>query len=487
MKLKGDLRAAQATTQSKDQQISVELNIDDLKTRGDGGETSKEYKVFSFDKINIHTDFLYDERDNQQEFIRHDGYTIFYRGKLRFKPQTLTEAIFFEKDSVYRNIDKVRTYRRVNDLNVFRYPTITMVEDSTGNKLTANIYLSARPKYSLGQNVGVTHSASQQIGIGYSPSLKARNLFGGAENLSLSGRLSVGNSRDPNIVDNKFFNIQEFGADISLDFPRVWFPFVKTDKLIPGYTLPRTRLSLGFTSQRNVGLDKQTFNTILGYNWTPSDRTRHNIELINIQYVNNVRPEQFFRFYRSSYSQLDNIADGYEDTLPNLFTPPEDGEQKLTIPDGTTGFIEAIQNGTVAASSDDLRRINQIEERRRRLTENNLITTTNYTFNLNNKAGITDNNYYQFRFKVESAGNILSALSGVFKFKEENGKKEIISVPFSQYVKTEFDYIKYWDLSRSNVLAFRTFAGIAIPYGNATNIPFVRSYFADGSNDNRGW
>ena len=54
-------------------------------------------------------------------------------------------------------------------------------------------------------------------------------------------------------------------------------------------------------------------------------------------------------------------------------------------------------------------------------------------------------------------------------------------------MKTEFDYVKYWDLSRANVLALRTFFGIAVPYGNSDNIPFVRSYFAGGSNDNRGW
>ena len=33
----------------------------------------------------------------------------------------------------------------------------------------------------------------------------------------------------------------------------------------------------------------------------------------------------------------------------------------------------------------------------------------------------------------------------------------------------------------------RLFSGIAIPYGNSDNIPFTRSYFAGGSNDNRAW
>jgi outer membrane protein assembly factor BamA len=32
-----------------------------------------------------------------------------------------------------------------------------------------------------------------------------------------------------------------------------------------------------------------------------------------------------------------------------------------------------------------------------------------------------------------------------------------------------------------------TFFGIAIPFGNSDNIPFSRSYFSGGSNDNRAW
>lgn len=33
----------------------------------------------------------------------------------------------------------------------------------------------------------------------------------------------------------------------------------------------------------------------------------------------------------------------------------------------------------------------------------------------------------------------------------------------------------------------RSFLGIAIPYGNSSNIPFSKSFFAGGVNDNRAW
>jgi len=62
-----------------------------------------------------------------------------------------------------------------------------------------------------------------------------------------------------------------------------------------------------------------------------------------------------------------------------------------------------------------------------------------------------------------------------------------MDVEFSQYVKTEVDYIKYWDLGKKRVIAMRLFGGLAIPYGNSSSIPFSRSYYSGGSNDNRGW
>ncbi|HCY82665.1 MAG TPA: hypothetical protein DHV22_14265, partial [Xanthomarina gelatinilytica] len=83
---------------------------------------------------------------------------------------------------------------------------------------------------------------------------------------------------------------------------------------------------------------------------------------------------------------------------------------------------------------------------------------------------------------------LFSAISKIGNLPKNNaGQYEMFNVAYSQYVKTEFDYIKHWDLGKKNVLALRSFAGIAIPYGNSTNIPFSKSFFAGGTNDNRAW
>ena len=101
---------------------------------------------------------------------------------------------------------------------------------------------------------------------------------------------------------------------------------------------------------------------------------------------------------------------------------------------------------------------------------------------------MTDNDFSIIRFKIETAGNLLSTIAKSANFnKNGNGKYEVLDVAFSQYVKTELDYIKYWDLGAKNVLAIRSFFGIAVPFGNSSSIPFSKSFFAGGSNDNRAW
>ncbi len=64
---------------------------------------------------------------------------------------------------------------------------------------------------------------------------------------------------------------------------------------------------------------------------------------------------------------------------------------------------------------------------------------------------------------------------------------KLTELHFSQYIKTELDYVKHWSMGRNNVIASRVFFGIAVPYGNSNSIPFSRSFFSGGANDNRAW
>ncbi len=357
--------------------------------------------------------------------------------------------------------------------------------DITAQSLIAKVYLSPRKKYSLGTTFDVTHSNIQDIGIAGSITESIRNVFNGAETLEISGRGNIGSSKDLANPQSKFFNVSEYGIDLKLNIPRIWFPF-KTEKIIPKSMIPSTQLSTGLSTQKNIGLDKQNFTSALTYNWTPKKNNTARFDLFNMQYVRNLNPQNYFNVYESSYDALNEIGRVYN--INPDYVDIDTGD--LIIEKGTTGFTNDVLSDKTALTPSDQEYIdvNGIEERRIRLTENDFILATGYTFTKTTKTDLKDNHFYLFRTKIESAGSLLSLVSNAANLpKNDNGNYEIFNLEYSEYIKTEFDYIKYWDLSKEKVLAFRTFFGIAIPYGNSNNIPFSRSYFAGGSNDNRAW
>ncbi|MEO0570819.1 MAG: BamA/TamA family outer membrane protein [Bacteroidota bacterium] len=466
-----------------DQNMEVVLNIKDLRNSTDSSAT-KEYKINRFKKINIYADYQLDESNDSLQSLEFQNYTIYYKDKLKYRPKALTDAIFFEKDSIYRELDEIRSKRQIVNLNTFKYPSFRLVPDSSGTQLTSDIFLVPRPKFSLDASLELTRSNIQQVGIGFGGSVITRNVFGGAETLSLSARGSVG-VLDDEASEEDFTS--EIGGDINLTFPRIWFP-INTEKIIPYYMVPQTRFSVGTNFQRNIGLDRQSLNSILSYNWSPDNFRRNTVELLNIEFVRNTNTNNFFNVYTTTYERLNTVAANDEFLNNPDFSTFYDDDNNLTIPTGSENFIDTVTAPGFDISAEDLREVQSIQEREERLTSNNLIFTSNYTFQKNNRESINDSDFFQYHIRFESAGNTLALLENIIPFNQnERNEGLVFGVPYSQYVKTEFDYIKHWGLSSSKVLAFRGFFGMAVPYGNANSIPFVRSYFGGGSNDNRAW
>ena len=98
------------------------------------------------------------------------------------------------------------------------------------------------------------------------------------------------------------------------------------------------------------------------------------------------------------------------------------------------------------------------------------------------------NEYVELAIDIANSDNLLEIQFGSGDSnKNDEGKKIISDLPFSQFLKSEISYIKHWDLGESSTFATRYFVGFALPYGNSDNIPFSESFFAGGSNDNRAW
>jgi len=141
-------------------------------------------------------------------------------------------------------------------------------------------------------------------------------------------------------------------------------------------------------------------------------------------------------------------------------------------------------NGYQDSHPDDYDTVSDVNERRDILIEDVMVPVISYSLVYNTRENIDDNNFSYFTARLISAGTFTNA---IFQNENEEGQRVIFDVPIAQYIKTEFEYKKYWELRKDNILVFRTFIGAAIPYGNSTNIPFSRSYSAGGSNEIRAW
>jgi outer membrane protein assembly factor BamA len=475
-------------TLNNNNKVNVDLIVKDYSFQENDTTRTEPFKIYKISDVNIYTD--YSAANNSSVFTdssTYNNFNLYSHTKLKYKPKSITDAVFITKGGLFADSKTVLTTRYLNNLKIFNYPTILYEidkRDSTAQSLIAKVYLSPRKKYSLGTTLDVTHSNIQDIGIAGSITESIRNVFNGAETLELSARGNIGSSKDLANPDNVFFNVTEYGLDLKLNIPRIWFPF-KTEKIIPKSMIPSSLLSVGLSSQRNIGLDKENFTSALTYNWNPKKNNLARFDLFNMQYVRNLNPQNYFNVYESSYNELNRIAKTYN-TNPDYVDNPE--TNNLTIDEGTTGFTNDVLTTVIPVPEEEFMTVLGIEERRVRLTENDFILATSYTFSKTTKADLNDNNFYLFRTKIESAGSLLSLISNAANLpKNQNGNYEIFNLEYSEYIKTEFDYIKYWDLSKEKVFAVRTFFGIAIPYGNSNNIPFSRSYFAGGSNDNRAW
>lgn len=470
---------------NRDSLLTVTLSVKNPKENNEAAD--RPYQISKVKKVNIYADIPFNTEKEALDSLQYKGFTVFYKDKLAYTPKTITDPVYLVPGDVYAEYNRQLTYRKMSSLNTFKYPNISISEMDSNKDLLAEIYLNSKDTYATQLNLDVTHSNIQRLGLAFSSSLMARNIFGGAEILSLSGRGSVGILGDAALGTEKY--LSEIGVDVNLNIPNLWFPLISLKGLLSKNSLPQTKISLGSSFQKNIGLDKQTLNASYGFNWAPSDFLKFNTELLQVQYVQNLNPERFFSVYGTTYNRLNSLAQQYrlDAQYESYFEDPNIENAQLRIPEGAEGFIENFLS-TQEASTEDYREIQRIEERKNRLIENNLISSSQFTLIKNNKKQVTDPDFYQFRFMAESAGNLLGLLSNVMTVEENsNGTKLIAGVPYAQYIKTELDFIKHWRVGRDKVLAFRSFAGIAIPYGNASTIPFARSYFAGGSNDNRAW
>ncbi len=415
--------------------VDLVLHLAPYHQRG-GGEAAP-HTQYTINKVSFVTDYNMLESSTENtvsvtDSVHYRGYPIYYKDRLYLRPRVLADNLHFAPGELYNAQHVQRTYLNFGRLQALKYTNIRFLEtqiDST--RLNAYVLLTKNKPQSISFEVEGTNSAGD-LGAGASVTYNHHNLFRGSEGfmLKLRGAYEAVSGLQGTGYNQNYI---EWGAETSINFPRFLFPFLSRD--FTRRISATTEFGLQYNYQMRPEFTRIVASAGWSYRWgIQQQRAQHRLDLIDVNY---------------------------------LYMPWMDpGFRNL--------YLEQEQNYILKYNYED-----------------RFIVRTGYSYTYNS-AGFNPmsalRNSYTIRFNFESAGNILYALAKATRMqKNDAGEYTLLDIPFAQYVKADVDFAKNIVIDSRNSLAFHVGAGIAIPYGNATVVPFEKRYFSGGANSVRGW
>lgn len=393
------------------------------------------YRQYRINNISFITDFdMMQISPNGLEVndsIHYKGYNIYYKDKLLLRPKALTDNLYFEPGDLYRNQSVQRTYRNFGRFSALTYSNVRFTElpeDST--RLNSYVLLTPAKNKSASFEIEGTNSAGD-LGAAASVTIQHRNLFHGSELFTLKLRGAYEAISGLEGYTNNGYT--EYGAEATLLFPRFVAPFISRD--YRRRSTASTELGFRINYQLRPEFSRTVFSSSWSFKWNQRQRIQHRFDLIDVSYI-----------------YLPWISDTFRENYINK------GQNYIFQYNYTSRFI----------------------------------FRTGYTYVYNSQGN--DGHYnpnassYSIRAGFESAGNLLYLVSkAVHLQKNSNGQYSIFNIPYAQYLKADFDYVRKLVLDHRNMLAIHTAFGIAVPYLNAKTVPFEKQYFSGGANSVRGW
>lgn len=398
---------------------------------------------YRFRNIFIVTDFSPGDNVAEMRFaandtITYDGLKILYGADRFLRPSVLAEQCYFRPGELYSTAALDRTYENFNRLAILRYVNIVTApaEEVDGEiALDAYILLSRTKKQGITFELEGTNSEGD-LGVGGGVTWTNRNIFHGGEilNVKFRGAYESLSGNLEGLINDRY---TELAAEVGITFPKMEAPFLTS--AFKRRNRASTEFALTFMWQERPEYTRVIAGAAWRFKWADRNNlTRRTFDLIDLNVV--------------------------------------------SLPRSTVDFINHI------APNNPLLRYSY---------EDHFIMRTGYTWYHTNRRPATTNtglfrlppqvNTYTWRASVETAGNILYAISNLAGQKKSDGAYKVFSIPYAQYVKGEIDYTINHSFSDRNSISFHAGFGVGYPYGNTSMIPFEKRFYAGGANSVRGW
>lgn len=348
--------------------------------------------------------------------------------------KTLWNNNFIEPDAPYNAAQFNQTYEALGRLGIIKSVSVELRPVNLG-QMDAIVRLQRNSLQGISLELEGTNSEGD-LGIGAGVTYQHRNIFHGSELLTLKGHGSYeslsGNLEG--LINNHY---TEASAEVAVTLPHFSMPFIK--RAYRRTVLASTEFSLNGNYQERPEYTRIIAGAGWRYKWTNRSNTNRRVfDLIDVNYV--------------------------------------------FLPRSTINFLDEV------AAGNPLLRYSY---------EDHFIMRMGYSFFLTNRStapllpGQTarrePRNVWTVRASAESAGNLLYAISSAIGQRKRDGAYKIFGTQYAQYVKGEADFMVKHTVSRRTSLAFRIGAGVAVPYGNSSMVPFEKRFYAGGANGVRGW
>jgi outer membrane protein assembly factor BamA len=362
---------------------------------------------------------------------------FFHSEPLQIKPRVVASKLLTRPGESFNLSNVDRTYENLLDLRVYSASSVTLqpqpidTNDPMRGLLNATIEVRQGPRNTWSADFEATNATTGLQGASAHTSLQNRNLFGGAEILSLRLRglleLQYLLNREERHEGVDLVNSFNIGLDATLDVPRFIAPF--EFRRAPQYR-PRTLINLGYSYQSRFKFyERHLVNVSLAYLWR-QPRVSHTFFPLDISMVN---------------ITLDSI---FEASINNL-------------------------------SQGNWRLKHQYSD--------HFIFATRYNFAFSGQTA-RPVSFNAFRFSAESSGNLLYLISNAINAPKHEDRYHFLHLAYAQYVRFDADFRRYWQLSENHVLVTRLMSGGGFAYGNSLMVlPYEKGFFAGGNNNIRAW
>ena len=383
---------------------------------------------------NIAVQFRKNMREQLTDSVKRRHLTIRYNGKNPpIRPNTILRNLRLRPRQEYSYDNYLESASKINATGVFSSTDFLFTPRAGTDTLDLVLNCVFEKPYDFYLETNAIGRTSGRYGPEVKIGFTRRNLFRGGEKLdiNLHGSYEWQHGGGENSAT------YQYGADASIEFPRILAPFYNSERVRRDksgrpirrrrpYAAPTTLAKMSFDIVQRP--DYYRMHVASGewtYRWQPTATSRHEYSPLTLKY----------QFKNTTTAKYDSVME---------------------------------KNMYLSASMEDY-----------------LIPKMRYTYTYTSPA--TLRNPIRWETTIEESGGITSLID-LARGKSLNEKyKTLFKAPYTQFIKLETDLTKTWSLGLFSKLVGHLNAGILYNYGNCDNAPFTELFYVGGANSIRAF